>query len=128
MNRASVLPILALAACADPATHDTLPLAQDLAAEAAAAFEPASTPLSWIETVLGWGMLAVDDASGRDRAWSRAWIDAHLQDFAGDEPKEFRASDEMAPASVAAALMADDRMPSGRKARQITAPFLMSHI
>lgn len=89
---------------------DTRDVAERLAAQAAVRWEPDDLGLDWIQTVLTWGFLrlhAADPAAGHD-SFAVTWMDSHLAEFGGADPKTFNSSDSMSPASVAAYLMADD--------------------
>jgi len=89
------------------ATHDTLELAAALAAEGVATWPPESVPLGWNEAVWAFGVHRLYAASG-DAAWRDYygdWMADELPGFTGESPREFHASDEMAPAILAATWM-----------------------
>lgn len=109
MPLAALLPLLF--ACAPPeapAAHDTLPVAQALAAQGMARWPAESLPLDWMQTVWATGLLRVHEADPDLGAepYLRAWLDDELPRFTAEPPKEFSSSDSMSPAMIAAALEA----------------------
>jgi unsaturated rhamnogalacturonyl hydrolase len=103
-----LLPLL-IGCQAEPetATHETLPLAEALAAEGVARWAPESIPLGWSETVWAYGVHRVYAATG-EVAWRdyyRAWMVDVLPEFTDEDPRAFGASDEMAPAIIASTVM-----------------------
>lgn len=92
------------------AVHDTMPIAEQIAARAADDWDPTKLGPGWIPTVYfyGWDrMYAVTgDASQLDYVTS--WIDTELPDYEADPPRAFHASDDMALSSIASSLMIHD--------------------
>jgi unsaturated rhamnogalacturonyl hydrolase len=118
MHLTALLPLLF--ACAPPEAqdgpkpHDTLPIAQALAAQGMTRWPAESLPLDWMQTVWATGLLGVhevDPSLGVD-VYLRAWLDDELPRFTADTPKEFNSSDSMSPAMIAAAL--ETLAPTGR--------------
>lgn len=83
--------------------HDTAATVARLADQAEVRWAPDDLGLDWIQTVLAWGFLR----AGR-QDFAVTWLDGHVAEFVGDDPKGFVSSDSMSPASVAAYVMADE--------------------
>ena len=89
--------------------YDTSAVATQLANQARVRWSPDDLGLDWIQTVLAWGFLrlhAAEPEGGHD-SFGVTWMDSHVDEFTGDDPKAFVSSDSMSPASVASYLMAD---------------------
>ncbi len=90
--------------------YDTVEVANRLASQARVRWAPDDLGLDWIQTVLAWGFLrlhAAEPEAGHD-SFGITWMDSHVDEFTGVDPRVFVSSDSMSPASVAAYLMADD--------------------
>lgn len=89
--------------------HRTLALAGQLADEGVAQWPPESVPLGWNETVWAYGVHRLYAATGDQQRqdYYRDWMADVLPEFTDASPREFDASDEMAPAILAATWMAE---------------------
>jgi len=97
--------VLALACSEPPAVHETLPVAEDLAAQGVEWWPVRDLAPNWIPTVWGYGVHRLHAASG-DRPWQdyyRAWMTG-----LANGGLYFDSSDAMSPAVIAATLMVED--------------------
>lgn len=99
-----------LLACAPAPTLDTLPLAEQLAAQGQSIWPPETLAFDWMQTVWGYGLLRLDAIEGTNTYTPAlsAWMDSELDDFTADPPRDFNSSDSTSPAGIAAALLAKD--------------------
>jgi rhamnogalacturonyl hydrolase YesR len=86
---------------ATPATLETADLAGRLFDKAAARWPADDLSWDWIQTVWAWGALAWGGHDAAGTEYARDWIAAHLSDFEGESPRQFRSSDSLSPSSVA---------------------------
>jgi len=104
--------LFALLACApEPVpTHDTLPLAEEIAAAGVARWPDGEWSFDWIPTVWAYGLHRLHVATG-DPTWQepyREWLVDNAAPYAADPPLAFNGSDSMSPALLASVLLSED--------------------
>ncbi|MBT3218466.1 MAG: hypothetical protein HN348_05195 [Proteobacteria bacterium] len=89
---------------------ETVELAQDLADQSMATWQPEKLAFGWIESVFAFGLHRLYDTSEATtyHDYYRHWMEDELADFSNNDPKEFNSSDSMSPAILASTAMSED--------------------